>query len=129
MGKPVLIYDLAVKMIKLSGLQVLDENNPDGDIEIQYSGLRPGEKLYEELLVDGNFTFTENKLIMRAEEEMISWDKLEPILTKIKDAAFNSDTEKLYKLLHQLVPEYKPIYNDIDNLEYKEKRKKYKIVK
>ena len=129
MGKPVLIYDLAVKMIKLSGLQVLDENNPDGDIEIQYSGLRPGEKLYEELLVDDNFSFTENKLIMRAEEEMISWDKLEPILTKIKDAAFNSDTEKLYKLLHQLVPEYKPIYNDIDNLEYKEKRKKYKIVK
>ena len=129
MGKPVLIYDLAVKMIKLSGLQVLDENNPDGDIEIQYSGLRPGEKLYEELLVDDNFTFTENKLIMRAEEEMISWDKLEPVLTIIKDAALKSDTEKLYKLLHQLVPEYKPIYNDIDNLEYKEKRKKYKIVK
>ena len=129
MGEPVLIYDLAAKMIKLSGLSLLDENNPDGDIEIQYSGLRPGEKLYEELLVDGNFTFTENKLIMRAEEGMISWDKLEPVLTKIKNAAFNSDTEKLYELLQQLVPEYKPIHNDIDNLEYKEKRKKYKIVK
>ena len=56
MGEPIRIYDLAVKMIKLSGLQVLDENNPDGDIEIKYTGLRPGEKLYEELLVDGNFS-------------------------------------------------------------------------
>jgi FlaA1/EpsC-like NDP-sugar epimerase len=122
MGEPIRIKDLAVKMIQLSGLQVLDENNPDGDIEIQYTGLRPGEKLYEELLVEGSFSLTENKLIMRAEEKMISWDKLEPALTKIKDAAFTSDTEKLYKLLQQLVPEYKPMHNDVDNLKYKEKR-------
>jgi FlaA1/EpsC-like NDP-sugar epimerase len=129
MGEPIRIHDLAEKMIKLSGLQVLDENNPDGDIEIQYTGLRPGEKLYEELLVDGNFTRTDNELIMCAEEEMISWDKLEPVLTEIREAAFNSDTEKLYKVLSQLVPEYNPIYSDIENLKYKGKRKKYKIVK
>jgi len=112
MGKPVLIYDLAVKMIKLSGLQVLDENNPNGDIEIKYTGLRPGEKLYEELLVDDNFDLTENKLIIRAKEEMISWDKLEPVLTEIREAAFNSDTDKLYKLLSQLVPGYTLTTND-----------------
>ena len=56
MGEPIRIYDLAVKMIQLSGLAVLDKDNPKGDIEIQYTGLRPGEKLYEELLVDGKFT-------------------------------------------------------------------------
>ena len=125
MGKPVLIYDLAVKMIKLSGLQVLDENNPNGDIEIKYTGLRPGEKLYEELLVDGNFDLTENKLIIRAKEEMISWDKLEPVLTEIREAAFNYDTDKLYKLLSQLVPGFTLTTNSFDDIECNEKRKKY----
>jgi len=112
MGEPILIYDLAVKMIKLSGLQLLDENNPNGDIEIIYTGLRPGEKLYEELLVDGNFSLTENKLIMRAEEKMISWDKLEPVIAEIREAAFNSDTEKLYKLLSQIVSGFRIMNND-----------------
>ena len=107
MGKPIRIYDLAEKMIKLSGLQIINENNPNGDIEIQYTGLRPGEKLYEELLVNGKFTLTDNKLIMCAEEEMISWDELEPILDKIKDAALNTEINKLYKLLNQLIPGFK----------------------
>jgi len=115
MGEPIRIYDLAVKMIKLSGLQVLDENNPDGDIEIQYTGLRPGEKLYEELLVSGNFSLTENKLIMRAEEEMISWDKLEPVLAEIEDASMNCETKELYKLLSQLVPQFDPKSNVFDS--------------
>jgi len=111
MGEPIRIYDLAVKMIKLSGLVVIDENNPKGDIEIKYTGLRPGEKLFEELLVGGNFDYTQNKLIMRAEEEMIGWDKLEPILVQLKDAATKSDTERVYKLLLQLVPKFSPIIN------------------
>jgi FlaA1/EpsC-like NDP-sugar epimerase len=114
MGEPIRIYDLAVKMIKLSGLQVLDENNPDGDIEIQYTGLRPGEKLYEELLVSGNFSLTENKLIMRAEEEMISWEKLEPVLAQIKEATINSEKGKTNKLLSQLVPQFNPASNGFD---------------
>ena len=114
MGKPIRIYDLAVKMIKLSGLQVLDENNPKGDIEIQYTGLRPGEKLYEELLVDENYTLTENKLIICAKEEMINWDKLEPAIDEIKDAAINIETEKIYKLLRQLVPQFNPRSNGFD---------------
>ena len=114
MGEPIRIYDLAVKMIKLSGLQVIDENNPDGDIEIQYTGLRPGEKLYEELLVNSNFSLTENKLSMRAEEEMISWYELEPVLAQIKEAAMNSENGKTNKLLSQLVPQFKPASNGFD---------------
>ena len=63
-------------MIQLSGLVVLDENNPSGDIEIKYTGLRSGEKLYEELLIDDDNIGTENKLIMRANEKVIDWNNL-----------------------------------------------------
>ena len=107
MGDPVRIYDLAVKMIKLSGLELLDENNPKGDIEIQYTGLRPGEKLYEELLIDGKFSETENKLIMRAEEKMMPWDKLEPILAEINKNGTYMNTKELLKLIKMIVPEFK----------------------
>ncbi len=107
MGDPVRINDLAVKMIKLSGLELLDENNPEGDIEIQYTGLRPGEKLYEELLIDGKFSETENKLIMRTEEEMMPWVKLEPILTEIYKNGTYTSIEELYKLMKKIVPEFK----------------------
>jgi FlaA1/EpsC-like NDP-sugar epimerase len=116
MGEPIRIYDLAVKMIQLSGLQVIDENNPKGDIEIQFTGLRAGEKLYEELLVDGSFTRTENKLIMRAEEEMINWDKLKPILVEIKEVSTYAETEKIYKLLGKLVPQFNPKSNGFNLL-------------
>jgi len=108
MGEPVKIYDLAVKMIQLSGLQLLDSSNPDGDIEIVYTGLRPGEKLYEELLVGQKVTKTENNLIMRAEESMTEWKKLEPILLDLKKACELSDQEKVRKLLIKIVPEFKP---------------------
>ena len=114
MGEPIRIYDLAVKMIKLSGLQVLSENNPDGDIEIQYTGLRPGEKLYEELLIDGEFSPTESKLIMQAKEDMISWDKLEPMLSQINEAAINADTKNISRLLSQIVPQFNPRPSDFD---------------
>ncbi len=107
MGDPVRIYDLAVKMIKLSGLELRDENNPEGDIEIQYTGLRPGEKLYEELLIDGKFSETENKLIMRTEEEMMPWVKLEPILADIYKNGTYTNNEELYKLMKKIVPEFK----------------------
>ena len=104
MGEPVRIYDLAVKMINLSGLELLDENNPQGDIEIHFTGLRPGEKLYEELLVSGEFYETDNKLIKRAQEEMLTWDKLEPILNEIFEYATSNKIEKLYRSLKKLVP-------------------------
>jgi len=118
MGEPIRIYDLAVKMIKLSGLQVIDEKNPKGDIEILYSGLRPGEKLYEELFVGDNFVTTDNKLILRANEEMINWDDLEPVLDQIKEAAIDADTQKSYMLLSQLVPEFRPKNNSTDELDW-----------
>jgi FlaA1/EpsC-like NDP-sugar epimerase len=106
MGKPVRIYDLALKMIQLSGLQVLDENNPDGDIEIQYIGLRPGEKLYEELLVGDNVTSTDNNMIMRAHEKMIAWDKLKPMLDDLREASINNELVKVHEVLFQIVPEF-----------------------
>ncbi|MDC3315645.1 polysaccharide biosynthesis protein [Candidatus Thioglobus sp.] len=107
MGEPVRIYDLAVKMINLSGLELIDENNPEGDIEIQFTGLRPGEKLYEELLIDGKFSETENKLIMRTEEKMLPWDKLEPILTEIHNKGTYTKTKELNELIKKIVPEFK----------------------
>jgi FlaA1/EpsC-like NDP-sugar epimerase len=114
MGKPVKIYDLALKMIRLSGLQVMDKNNPDGDIEIKVTGKRPGEKLYEELLVGNNVTKTDNKMIMRANEEMIDWAELEPILNELGHAAQNSDLSKVQEILIKLVPEFNPNPNAIN---------------
>jgi FlaA1/EpsC-like NDP-sugar epimerase len=110
MGEPIRIYDLAVKMINLSGLKLLDENNPEGDIEIKFTGLRPGEKLYEELLVGNKSTTTENKLIMCAEEEMINWDKLEPMLNEIKEFSEKNQTKKIYNSLKKIVPEFNSNY-------------------
>jgi FlaA1/EpsC-like NDP-sugar epimerase len=106
MGEPVKINDLAIKMINLSGLKVQNKDHPDGDIEIEYSGLRPGEKLYEELLVDGKSTSTENKLIMRAEEKTISWDVLKPVLEELEVAASRSKVQETVNLVKKIVPEY-----------------------
>jgi FlaA1/EpsC-like NDP-sugar epimerase len=106
MGEPVRIYDLAVNMIHLSGLQVLDENNPDGDIEIKYTGIRPGEKLYEELLVGSDVSSTENKLIMCANEQMINWSTLKPILNELNDASIEAETEKIKAILCRIIPEF-----------------------
>ena len=107
MGEPMKIYDLAVKMINLSGLQLLDKHNPDGDIEIKCTGIRPGEKLYEELLVGEDSTKTENKLIMRANEEMIEWDKLKITLSMLNKALINTDLVMIQKLLKEIIPGYK----------------------
>ena len=108
MGRPVSIDGLAKKMIRLSGLKLKDKNHPDGDIEIKYIGLRPGEKLYEELLVGDNVSQTKNPLIMRAKEDMLSWDELKPILDCLKKEIKDCDQEKIRKLLIQLVQGFKP---------------------
>ena len=118
MGEPVRIYDLATKMIQLSGLQVLDKDNLDGDIEIKCIGLRPGEKLYEELLVGDNISQTDSLLIMRAEESMLDWEDLKPILDQLNEAINNSDQEKVRELLIEAVPEFKP-QCDITDLLFK----------
>tara|TARA_B100000767_G_scaffold211120_1_gene198188 strand:- start:719 stop:2620 length:1902 start_codon:yes stop_codon:yes gene_type:complete len=118
MGKPVSIDDLAKKMIRLSGLEIKSKSNPEGDIEIKYVGLRPGEKLYEELLVGDNCIKTNNPLIMRAEEDMILWDELKPILDSLKKEVVNCDQEKIRKLLVEIVPGFKP-QSDIVDILYK----------
>jgi FlaA1/EpsC-like NDP-sugar epimerase len=108
MGEPLRIVDLAKKMIRLSGLQVKDESNPNGDIEIKYTGLRPGEKLYEELLIGDNVLETDNQMIMRAKEDMLAWNKLRLILDKLEVAIDDCDQKKLRELLIKAVPEFKP---------------------
>ena len=108
MGKPIRIADLAKKMIHLSGLQVKDETNPDGDIEIKYIGLRPGEKLYEELLIGDNVLETDNPMIMRAQENMLAWDDLKSIMDGLELAIEKCDQQMLRELLIKAVPEFKP---------------------
>ena len=118
MGKPVKIQELAEKMIRLSGLKVKDEINPDGDIEIKYTGLRPGEKLYEELLIGDNVTKTDNPLIMRAKEEMTTWDDLKNMLDELHNLNDGFDHENLRKILIKIVPAFNPQteINDIMHL-------------
>jgi UDP-N-acetylglucosamine 4,6-dehydratase len=107
MGKPILIYDLALKMIQLSGLTLQNAENPSGDIEIQFIGLRPGEKLYEELLVGQDVKKTNHKLIMTANEKMIEWDVLKPLLGELYKHSYDLETKKVHEILIKLVPEYK----------------------
>lgn len=108
MGKPVKIKELAEKMIRLSGLKVKDDVHPDGDIEIKYTGLRAGEKLYEELLIGDNVSKTENELIMRAKEDKLNWDELKLVLEKLFVASSKFDHDVIRKLLIQIVPGFKP---------------------
>jgi FlaA1/EpsC-like NDP-sugar epimerase len=116
MGLPVKIKDLAEKMIRLSGLEVKDEINPNGDIEIQFTGLRAGEKLYEELIIGDDVNKTENPLIMVAMEDMLEWKELEPILNKLNNAIIDSNNQEIRKLLMQIVPGFKPKHEVSDLL-------------
>ena len=118
MGEPVKILDLAKKMIHLSGLSIRDEDNTDGDIEIQFSGLRHGEKLYEELLIDDNAIRTEHQLIMRAFETELPWPVLKEILDKLDTASHDFDLKVVRKLLKNAVAGYEP-QCDIEDLVWK----------
>lgn len=111
MGQPVRIYDLAVKMVYLSGLLVRDETHPHGDIEIKVTGLRPGEKLYEELLIGDNPQPTLHPKIMKAHEEFLPWSELKQELEKLNLALIASDTQLIREILKKLVPGYQP--NDV----------------
>jgi len=108
MGEPVRIYDLAVKMIYLSGLLVRDETRPYGDIEIKVTGLRPGEKLYEELLIGDNPHPTAHPKIMRAHEEFLYWDDLQKELERLNLALDSMDDKLIKEMLEKLVPGYQP---------------------
>jgi FlaA1/EpsC-like NDP-sugar epimerase len=108
MGEPVRIYDLAVKMVYLSGLLVKDEVHPHGDIEIKVTGLRPGEKLYEELLIGDDPQSTLHPKIMKAHEEFLSWDELQQELEKLNLALVTCDAKLIREMLKKLVPGYQP---------------------
>ncbi|RJT22573.1 polysaccharide biosynthesis protein [Chakrabartia godavariana] len=105
MGEPVRIMDLARRMIELSGLRVRDENCPDGDIEIKCVGLRPGEKLYEELLIGANAEGTSHPRILKARESFIPLDQLEELLEMLRHFAETDQTGRIIDLMRQLVPE------------------------
>jgi len=121
MGKPVKIYDLAVRMISLMGLTVKGAEFPEGDIEITFVGLRPAEKLYEELLIGNNVSGTEHPRILRADEESVPKDTLNRLIDELKLASMERDYEKAKELLTNAVKEYTPM-ESIDDHVWKRKQ-------
>lgn len=121
MGEPVKIARLAEKMIQLSGLSVRHPGNADGDIEIRYTGLRPGEKLYEELLIGDNVSPTDHPMIMRANEKDMPWEALKAALAELDDAIRNDDYPRSRELFYQLVDGYQASGEIVDLL-YRERR-------
>ncbi|MDO6764823.1 nucleoside-diphosphate sugar epimerase/dehydratase [Agarivorans sp. 1_MG-2023] len=101
MGEPVKIAELAKRMVHLSGLEVRDDENPDGDIELQYTGLRPGEKLYEELLVGDDERPTDHPRILTANESFMPWDELMALFDELNDACEAMDKDAVIALLKQ----------------------------
>ncbi|WP_346795498.1 nucleoside-diphosphate sugar epimerase/dehydratase [Halomonas sp. Bachu 37] len=109
MGEPVRIYDLARNMVRLSGLEVKDAEHPEGDIEIVYSGLRPGEKLYEELLIGHDVSRTRHDRIMTSKERFWEWPRLDAFLQELEQAFITTDYMRIRELL-QLAPlDYHPL--------------------
>ncbi|MGG5826074.1 polysaccharide biosynthesis protein [Aeromonas salmonicida] len=108
MGKPVKILDLAHRMIRLSGLDFKSEQNPDGDIEVKITGLRPGEKLYEELLIGEQVEGTEHPRIMKATEQMLVWSELRAFLVELDAACHGFDHEKIRQLLLSIPAGFTP---------------------
>ncbi len=106
MGRPVRIDDLARRLVNLMGLTVRDANNPDGDIEIEYTGLRTAEKLFEELLIGSNVTGTDHPMIMRAMEHRLPWPKMQQILNDLLVALASFDCHRALALLTESVLEY-----------------------
>ena len=121
MGQPVKIAELAEKLIHLSGLSVRSEKCPHGDIAIEFTGLRPGEKLYEELLIGDNVSPTEHPMIMRADEEYFTWDVLRGVLSKLLEAVERDDYPQVRVLLREVVSGYVP-EGEIVDLIYQQRR-------
>ena len=114
MGQPVKIIDLARRIVELSGLTIRDDKNPEGDIEIEVIGLRPGEKLYEELLIGDSPQPTAHPRIMKAIEEFIPWEDLEVQLNELTLALKINDVGVTRQMMQQLVPGYRPIDEIVD---------------
>ena len=122
MGEPVKILELAKRLIKLSGMEIKEEQNPNGDIEIIFTGLRPGEKLYEELLIGDNVSSTKHKKIYRADEDFILWKDLNEYIKLLQKAESTSDHEALRNIFNQTVSGYKPEEEIIDVIYLEDKK-------
>jgi FlaA1/EpsC-like NDP-sugar epimerase len=120
MGQPVRIRDLARRMINLMGLTVRDEETPEGDIAIKYIGLRPAERLYEELLIGNDVSGTSHPRIMRANEDYIAFDELLPLIEELRIAAERLDRGRAREVLKNAVAGYEPA-NGIDDLVWNKK--------
>jgi FlaA1/EpsC-like NDP-sugar epimerase len=116
MGDSVKIVDLAKQLIQLSGLELQTDENLDGDIEIQYTGLRPAEKLYEELLVGDNVVGTDHAKIMRANEECLDADTLNGYLSEMHAAIAALDHSKVRDILEKAIKGYQPHDIIVDHL-------------
>jgi FlaA1/EpsC-like NDP-sugar epimerase len=114
MGESVKIIDLARKMIELSGLTVQDNDNPEGDIAIEVTGLRPGEKLYEELLIGDNPMPTQHARVMKAHEDFLPWQELQSKLEALEKALDVNDVPLIRTYLKDLVPGYEPDAEVVD---------------
>ncbi len=110
MGEQVRIDDLARKMIRLMGYEVRDEQNPDGDIEIAYTGLRPGEKLYEELLIGDNPEPTNHPRIMKAREIKLTWPEIEAMLQALDNACKDFDCGQVHEIILKAPTGYQPTH-------------------
>lgn len=108
MGEPVLIRDLAVNMVQLSGLSIRNAENPEGDIEISVIGLRPGEKLYEELLIGNNPRPTQHERILQAHEHFLPLAQLDTALDELMQAAAKGNVSAVLAQLRRIAPEYRP---------------------
>lgn len=106
MGQPIKIKTLAEEMVRLSGLSICDEKNPDGDIKIVYTGLREGEKLYEELLIDAKAYRSKHPLIFRANEKSFNIEEFLLDFENFKNAIYQYDEKKVFSILHKVVPEW-----------------------
>lgn len=122
MGEPVSITQLAEKMIHLSGLSVRSAKNPQGDIAIEFTGLRPGEKLYEELLIGGDVVMTRHPMIMCAHEDHLSWEQLKSKLAELTAAVNSNDYERVRQLLRDTVSGYSPDGEIVDWLHIQNRR-------
>jgi FlaA1/EpsC-like NDP-sugar epimerase len=108
MSKPVRIYDLARRMVELSGLEVRDQDNPEGDIKIEEIGLRPGEKLYEELLISGDPENTSHPKIFKAHEGLVTDAQIQEQLQKLRKIILDKDHALLLQSLKELISGYQP---------------------
>ena len=106
MGEQVHVLDLAKDMIRLSGMTIADENNPDGDIEIIFTGLRPGEKLYEELLIDDKAEKTQHEKIQLVKDKGLTWKNVSSYLDRLEDAIRDENLDECKTIFSETVSGY-----------------------